>query len=68
MKQTLHSSLKPTVERKAPLRLPNAPPPHLALLDLAADDLPPLLDDVNQEVALFHELPLLAGRIHLRTG
>lgn len=40
--------------------------PHLPLLDLAADDLPPLLDDVDQEVTLVHQLALLAGRVHLR--
>lgn len=42
--------------------------PYLPLLDLAADDLPPLLNDVNQEITLFHELALLAGRVDLRTN
>jgi len=42
--------------------------PHLPLLDLVADDLPPLLDDVNQDVALLQELALLAGHVYLRTN
>lgn len=42
--------------------------PHLPLLDLAANELPPLLNDVNQDITLLHELPLLTGRIHLRTN
>lgn len=41
---------------------------HLPLFDLAANDLPPLLNDVNQQVALLHELALLAGCIHLETS
>lgn len=41
--------------------------PHLPLLDLVADDLPPLLDDLDQDVALLQELALLTGRVHLRT-
>lgn len=44
---------------------PPGGPAHLALLDLAANDLPPLLDDVDEEVALLHEFALLAGRVHL---
>ena len=40
--------------------------PHLPLLDLAANDLPPLLNDVDQDIALLQELALLAGRVHLR--
>lgn len=42
--------------------------PHLPLLDLAANDLPPLLNDVNQDIALLQELALLAGCVHLRTN
>lgn len=48
--------------------LPSECSPHLPLLDLAANDLPPLLNDVNQDVALLHELTLLTGRVHLRTN
>lgn len=42
--------------------------PHLPLFDLAANDLPPLLNNVNQDVALLQELALLTGCIHLRTN
>lgn len=47
---------------------PSEHSPHLPLLDLAANDLPPLLNDVNQEIALLDELALLTGRVHLRTN
>lgn len=39
--------------------------PHLPFLDLAANELPPLLNDVNEDIALLHELTLLTGRVHL---
>lgn len=42
--------------------------PHLPLLDLVANDLPPLLNNVNQDITLLQELALLTGRIHLRTN
>lgn len=39
--------------------------PHLPFLNLAANEFPPLLNDVNEDIALLHELTLLTGRIHL---
>lgn len=54
------------IYRKVPL--PSECSPHLPLLDLAANDLPPLLNDVNQDIALIHELTLLTGRVHLRSN
>ena len=38
---------------------------YLALLDLGADDLPPLLDDLDEEVTLLQQLALLPRRVHL---
>lgn len=45
--------------------VPSECSPYLPLLDLVADDLPPLLNDVNQDIALLQELALLTGRVHL---
>lgn len=39
--------------------------PYLPFLNLVANYLSPLLDDVDQSVALIQELTLLAGCIHL---
>lgn len=38
---------------------------YLSLLNLAAYNLPPLLDDVNQDVALLHQFALLVRGVHL---
>lgn len=40
---------------------------YLALFDLGANDLSPLIDDLDQEIALLHQFALLTGCIHLRS-
>lgn len=59
---------KPAMKVKAiyhEIPLPSECSPHLPLLDLVADDLPPLLNDVYQDITLLQELALLTGRVHL---
>lgn len=43
----------------SPFRPMATPGSYLSLLDFGPNDLSPLLDDINQEVAFFHQLSLL---------